>query len=339
MSEIQEEWACERPRKKISTPYNLAEKISWIKNNLFGPSQKFKKSTRFIPQSTNLNDISPKFKLGFVGDIMKMGKRNLEFEEGVIQFFKDVDYLIGNFEGTISNAKKVFMAQEHNERIISSLKTLFPPEKTILTNANNHSGDFGWTEFNKSYDILKNNGFMVIGRRDEPTILLEDQINIVNVTNWSNQPCLYIPTFNDIDKYFNAEAKFNILSPHWGYESQLYPNPKQIKLGKKLLEIWDLIHGHHTHCPQPITSYEINNLNKLLAFSLGDFCIGLKMKKYRYGIIFKTEIGPGHDDDKWRVGKVEWRFVFTNHINKQKSVIELSNNCKYFEKRKSEFLV
>ncbi|MHA1379040.1 MAG: CapA family protein [Candidatus Helarchaeota archaeon] len=336
MSRIQEEWAFESPRKKISTPYSFTEKLSWIKNNLFGPSKKFRNLTKFIPQSTILNNVSPKFKLGFVGDIMKMGKRDLEIGNEIKQFFKDIDYLIGNFEGTITNAKKVFMAQEHNERIISTLKTLFPPEKTILTNANNHSGDFGWLEFNKSYEMLKNNGFITIGRRDEPSVLLADKINIVNVTNWSNQPCQYVAKFDEAENYYNSEAEFNILSSHWGYESQLYPNPKQIKLGKQLLKSWDLIHGHHSHVPQPITAYEINNSKKLIAYSLGDFCIGLKMKKYRCGIIFKAEIGPDLSNN-WEVGKLDWRFVFVNHIDKEMTRIELTNECKFFENKMNGF--
>ena len=119
MNDIQEDWACETKRKKFSTPYNMKEKLGWIKNNLFGPSKKFRKLIDFIPQIYKLNKVSPKISLIFIGDIMKMGKRRLEFDLDLINFFKNADYLIGNFEGTISEGKGVFMAQKHSKNIIN----------------------------------------------------------------------------------------------------------------------------------------------------------------------------------------------------------------------------
>jgi hypothetical protein len=326
---INEDWARDTPSKKISTPYNFKEKLSWLKNNILGPSRKFKKLTDFIPQNIELNEITTEIKLGFIGDIMKMGKKSLEFDPELKNFIADVDYLVGNFEGTISEGKKVFMAQEHNKGIIEDLKDLFPPEKMVLTNANNHSGDFGWTEFNKSYEMLKDNDFIVIGRKDEPSIVLDDIINLTTISKWSNQPCLYIPTFDDIIKSLRPDMKFNILYPHWGYEMQLYPNPDQIENAKNLLEHWDMIIGHHSHCPQPITEYETPDNNKLLAYSLGDFCINVKLNKYRHGIITKVDIGKDKKGN-WKTGNVEWKFTYVNQLDKETTKIELREDCKFF---------
>lgn len=328
--DAQAEWAREVPRKMISIPYNFCETLAWIKHNLFGPSSKYKELTQFIPQSTTLNEISPKLKLGFLGDIMQMKGRKLEFGGDLKQFFADVDYLVGNFEGVITSSKGFLMASIHSEEVLTALESLFAPEKTILTNANNHTCDFGWKEFNKSYQLQKDHGFLVIGRKDEPAILLDTQVNVVNVTKWSNQPCTHIAEFDDIEVAFNADAAFNILSLHWGYEMQLYPNPDQINKGKDFLEKWDMIVGHHSHCPQVITSYEVNNSKKLLAYSLGDFCTHLKIGKYLYGIVIKGEIGP-NSEGKWQVGRVEWRFSTVNHVDDVTTKIELADSCKYFE--------
>ncbi|MHC1592333.1 MAG: CapA family protein [Candidatus Helarchaeales archaeon] len=327
--EIQEEWAKERPRKKISTPYNLREKISWIKNNIFGPSRKYKELTPFIPQETVLNKITPKYKLGFIGDIMRIGPAKLSFARELKDFFKDVDFLIGNFEGTISTAKKVFMAQDHHPKILDSLSNLFPPEKTLLSCANNHSGDFGWTEFNKSYQMLKDHGFMVSGRRDEPAILLNDDLNVASLTLWSNQPCEYVAMFRDLERAFNHDAQFNVLYPHWGYEMQLYPTPKQIDCAKKLLQTWDMIVGHHSHCPQPVTAPEINSSRRLLAYSLGDFTFKANWKRYKHGIVIKVEIGPV-SDGTWHAGMLNWKFSFIKTIERGKYEIILEDNCDLF---------
>ncbi|MEX2689032.1 MAG: CapA family protein [Candidatus Njordarchaeum guaymaensis] len=314
-------------RRWFSTPYNFREKLAWIKNNLFGPSKKYKELTEFIPKSLELNPISTQVKLGFIGDIMPMKRKILQFDESLREFINDVDYLVGNFEGIITNSKKrVFMAQIHSEQILLDLKKLFPPEKTILACANNHSADFGFQEFKKSYQLLKDHGFLIIGTKDEPKILLKDSVNLANITYWSNHPCSFLADFENVDKYFDPNAKFNILYQHWGYELQLYPNPAQIKLGKKLLEKWDMIVGHHSHCPQPIARYG----NKIIAYSLGDFCIGKNLRKYSYGMIVKAEIGP---DNKgiWRVGKIEWRFTKIEHINRHISEVRIVNQCKFFD--------
>ncbi len=324
------DWAHDKPRKKISFPYTVTEILSWLKNNTIGPSHKFKDLTDFIPQKSIRNPITPKVKLGFFGDFMRMKEKDLLIGENVIGFFQDVDFLIGNFEGTISDAKRVFMAQEHTEKIIPVLENLFKPSNFVLACANNHSGDFGWTEFNKSYQMLKDRGFLVIGRRDEPAILLNDQVNVVCCTTWSNQPCDYIPYLKDVEADVNSAAVFNVLFPHWGYEEQLYPNPRHIERGKQLLDKWDLIIGHHSHCPQPITTYDINGTNKVLAYSLGDFCTHLNLKKYRHGMVVKVDLGPG-SDGIWRIGEVEWKFSWVHKIDKKSSEIQLRDTCKYFK--------
>ncbi|MDD1777540.1 MAG: CapA family protein [Candidatus Helarchaeota archaeon] len=327
------DWAKEIPRKKLSTPYNLTEKLSWLKNNLVGPSKKFKNLTSFIPQKSTLNEITPKCRLGFLGDIMKMNNKDLQIDPAIKSFFQDVDFLVGNFEGTISKAKKVFMVQEHTEGILSSLETLFPPSKFALSCANNHSGDFGWSEFNKSYQILKNHGFIVFGRRDEPSILLNDSVNITNCTAWSNQPNTpYVGYLDQATAFFNPKVECNILYPHWGYEMQLYPNPKQIELGKDLLKQWALIVGHHSHVPQPITSYEMNHSNQLLAYGLGDFSTGLGLKKYQNGIVVKLDLGSSKTG-QWEVGTVEWKFTRVHEIDKNHMEVKLEDECDYFKKR------
>ncbi|MBY8991686.1 MAG: hypothetical protein KGD58_13135 [Candidatus Lokiarchaeota archaeon] len=42
-----------------------------------------------------------KYRIGFVGDIMKMGDYNLLFEKRIKKFFSDTDFILGNLEGII----------------------------------------------------------------------------------------------------------------------------------------------------------------------------------------------------------------------------------------------
>lgn len=326
----QPEWAREVPRKALSTPYTMSEKAEWIKNVLFGPSTKHKELSQFVPQTTTLNHITPKLTLGFFGDVMQMKDRELRFGDELKLFFKEADYLVGNFEGVISSAEGVLMASTHSEKVLLALKNLYPPEKTVLTNANNHSCDFGWAEFENSYQMQKDHGFLVIGRKDQPSIVLNGEVNIANVTQWVNQPCNHVAKFEDIDAAYNKDVAFNILSPHWGYEQQLYPNPEQIQKGQGLLEQWDMIVGHHSHCPQVVSAYETKAAKKLVAYSLGDFCTHLKIKKFAYGIVVRAQVGPDAKGT-WKVGKVDWRCTKVNHIDDRTTMIDVVGECGFFD--------
>jgi len=332
---IEADWARDLPRKRVPIPYDFRETLAWIKNNLFGPSTKYEELTEFIPQSVTLNEITPETTLGFFGDMMQMKGKNLHFSNDLRQFFADADYLIGNFEGTITSTEGVLMASVHTEAVVKSLKRLFPPERTVLTNANNHTCDFGWGEFNKSYQLQREHGFLVIGRKDEPSILLDGHINVANVTQWSNQPCTYLAEFDDIDAAHDP-AVFNVLSPHWGYEMQMYPNPAQIEEGKNLLENWDMIIGHHTHAPQVVTAYQTNGTRRLLAYSLGDFCTYLRNAKYRHGIVVRAEIGPDTDGN-WKVGRVEWRCSIVDQVDEETTRVRLADGCELFELPESAY--
>jgi hypothetical protein len=217
----------------------------------------------------------------------------------------------------------------HREEVLAALKRLFPPERTVLTNANNHTCDFGWAEFKKSYQLQKRHGFRVIGRKDEPSILLDGRINVANVTQWSNQPCTYLAEFTDIEEAYDPAA-FNVLSPHWGYEMQIYPGPEQIAEGKSLLGSWDMIVGHHSHAPQVITAYETDDGRRLLAYSLGDFGTYLGIDKYRHGIVVKTEVGPDSEGN-WKVGRVEWRCSIIDQVDEKTTRTRLADRCELIE--------
>lgn len=59
-----------------------------------------------------------------------------------------------------------------------------------------------------------------------------------------------------------------IVSLHWGFQFDLYPEPEQIELSRKIIDRGALIvHGHHTHVVQGLERYR----NGLTLFSLGNF--------------------------------------------------------------------
>jgi hypothetical protein len=328
------EWAKETKRwKVVPRPYPFKESVVFLKNWVLGPSKKYRGSAEFIPKASQVNEITPKIKLGFIGDIMKMAKNKLIIDSSIKEFFKNIDYLIGNFEGIItSNYKRGAVgSQILAESDLEAIKEILPPEKILLSYSNNHAGDFGWEEFQKSYQIVKNHGFMVIGRRDEPTILLDNKVNIGVASFLSDQRCSFISDKEELTNYYDDNAKFNILYPHWGFELQYYPWPNQVKLAKKLLDSWDLILGHHAHTPQPVSLYPSKQGNKVVAYSLGNFCYGLKWKKYHHnGLIAKAEIGP-NKENVWQTGKFNWEFIQVFFEKQKQARVTTIKDYKHFK--------
>lgn len=303
-------WDSNEPTRYFSQPYSFLEGLEWTYHVLINPPRSHCPIEEFVPDNSLINTITPRIRLGFIGDIMILDGIDLRIGEDIRTFFSDADFLVGNFEGTIvtGHHKHVFMAQAHTEEILNVLANLYPPERTILSCANNHSGDYGWRDFCSSYQLIQDYGFFTMGRRDEPSIVIDGKVNIASCTSWSNQKCKFVATTDEADRYFIDDAAFNILYPHWGYEMQLTPRHQQVQQGRELLSKWDMIIGHHSHCPQPILLHEYNRRQKLMAYSLGNFCSSRATENRQIGIALKVELGPDKSGI-WAVGKVQWEFI------------------------------
>ncbi len=245
-----------------------------------------------------LNEISrTKFTIGFVGDIMMMKKFKLKFHQGVINFFSDVDLVVGNLEGIISKDKPPLTKQSHDYIILTRLqKMLTGCTRMLLCLTNNHSADFGNKPFNKSLHRIQNRRrFDTFGRSDISNIVIQKKnINISCATEWSNQKKWnFMSNYEDINDRIGIRPThlanhFNILYPHWGFENEKYVR-KRIQLDAKALltgleqkyslyqnftrellaeriqpdpdKKWDLIFGHHPHVRQPIMEVEDTFIN------------------------------------------------------------------------------
>lgn len=318
-------WNHEKPTTYFSQPYGILGGLEWIYHVLVNPPKKPLPPSEFIPAASVMHAITPKLRLGFIGDLMMTPGMDLLIREEIKGFFSDVDYLVGNFEGTLvaGPGKRVFMAQVHEETLLDSLADLFPPGRTILSCANNHSGDFGWKGFSASYRRIEDRGFITMGRRDEGAVLIGGKVNIAACTRWSNQKCDFVAVTEEAGKYFSGQAEFNILYPHWGYEMQLRPKPHQVREAETLLRTWDMMIGHHSHCPQPIVAVEGGRQKKLLAYSLGNFCSPPDGGKVPIGMILKVELGPD-ETGRWAAGRVDWQPLTARNLGRRGVEIAIS---------------
>ena len=296
----------------VATPYNACETAGWLIRNVTGPGRKNAGLVKCIPNDYVFNKgIECKYRIIAVGDIMPMNGRRLSIGKKLSEFVSDGDCLIGNLAGTITGAKRKrwppALDQRHGTQIIDALSDFFPPKKTYLSVANNHAGDFGKEAFLKSTEALKMRGFGIFGWNEHPCAIINEELRIITGTMWSNRSCDYVFTLDEAEQHIKSEA-FNLLYPHFGFELERYPRPDTVKLARGLIQKFDAIVGGHPHCPQPVTRETVSGFARLLAYSLGDFCCGLKMKKYQYGVVLKIEAGQDKSGN-WVVGKSQWRLT------------------------------
>ncbi|MFX1600750.1 MAG: CapA family protein [Promethearchaeota archaeon] len=312
----------------LGSPYSLRENFGWFKRFICGPNTNNYGNVEYISKSTVLNRITPKYTISFIGDIMDMNLRDLIIGERVKSFVKGSDFLIGNFEATLTSEKKKFNGKRHKTQIMDALESLFTPKKTYLSTANNHSGDFGKKSFYHSVNQLKKRGFNVFGTEKTPFLDISNDLRVIGGTQWSNYPCDYLIRLEESTRYLK-EGSFNLLFPHWGYEMELYPRIKIIKQGMELLSKFNALVGHHSHCPQPVSFFPIDNDNKLIAYSLGDFCDGKELEMHSYGIVIKAEIGMDAYGN-WQVGKCDWTFLKTRTLSKTEFIVDTAENFSDF---------
>ncbi|MFW9971057.1 MAG: CapA family protein, partial [Candidatus Odinarchaeota archaeon] len=317
-----------RIKNLLGSPYSLKENIGWFKRYVCGPSMNNHGNVQYISKSSVLNKITPKYTISFIGDIMDLNLRNLRISESVKKFVKGSDFLIGNFEAILTSDKKLINGKRHKPQIMRALENLFNPRKTFLSTANNHSGDYGEKSFQDSVKYLEKKGFNIFGTKKTPFLDLTHNLRVIGSTKWSNCHCDYLTKLEDATRYLKEDS-FNLLFPHWGYEMELYPRTGTIGQGMKLLKKFDAIIGHHSHCPQPVSYIPIGSHNKLIAYSLGDFCDGKKFEMHRYGIIIKIEIGTDVNG-KWQVGKCAWNFLKTHSLSETEFIVEIVENFSNF---------
>ncbi|MGH7517936.1 MAG: CapA family protein [Gemmatimonadales bacterium] len=297
-----------RPRTGwFSQPYSLSEAAAWLAHNVLGHSSAGRDLTSWIAPGTEANPIWPALTLAFIGDILPLHGVRFSIADEIRSFVRDADVLVGNFEGTLIDGRPppVFLGQAHDEDVLDLLAELAPPERTVLTCANNHAADYGWDRFTRSCERLEAHGFTVAGRADRPAVTIGGRVVLASATAWSNRPCSWVASLANMGEDVAAGPGFRILCPHWGYELHRYPDRRQILEARRLIAGWDMIVGHHSHCPQPVTLFPAAGGRRVVAYSLGNFVFGLKLRHHRHGLVLKVRIGP-RTDGRWAVGRIEW---------------------------------
>lgn len=249
--------------------------------------------------------------------------------------FKDKTVAVGNLETTLTGKQPytgypMFNSPEH---LATDLKEL---GFDIMTTANNHALDRGYSGIVSTLDYLDNAGIAHTGtsrsKEEQDTILFKDLNGIKTAflaftygTNGNSIPtgkeyCINITNKDSIkqkiDKAKEEGAEAIVVSMHWGVEYQTKQNAEQEDLAEFLIKNdVNVILGCHPHVLEPlkmkkVTMEDGTEKEALVIYSMGNFFSAQVYPNTRDTIILKVQIRKNGETGKVTVDKATYTPVY-----------------------------
>ena len=202
--------------------------------------------------------------------------------------FLEADFNLANLEAPffqLEEARKSkFIIPAHK---IQNINFLSQNNISIVSLANNHIFDYGYTSYVKTQDLLKKNNIRYFGgganlaSARQPLIVTMKGVQIgflgyswsfiesidARMNGFGVAPLRSKVILEDIQT-LRSQCDLVIVSVHWGFCNEIYPIPYQKKLAQQCIDHGaDIIVGQHPHVLQ---GYECYN-NKFIFYSLGNF--------------------------------------------------------------------
>lgn len=296
-------------------------------------SQNFKDA---YDDETGIYDFSPMFKY-------------------VNKYYDNATVAVGNLEATLAGPEKgysgypTFNTPEH---LAIDLKEL---GLDIMTTANNHTLDIGYTGLESSLNYLDEAGLEHTGsarsQEEQDKILFKDLNGIktaflaftygtngipvpkgkeycVNVfadwkSDWSSYTINYDFMKSKIDQAKAEGAEAIVVSMHWGVEYQTKENAEQDKIADFLIaNDVNVILGCHPHVPQPmqmrtVTADDGTQKTGFVIFSMGNFFSAQTFDNTRNTLILNVKIRKNAETGKITVDQATYAplYVYDNGLN------------------------
>jgi poly-gamma-glutamate capsule biosynthesis protein CapA/YwtB (metallophosphatase superfamily) len=282
--------------------------------------------------------------LAFVGDLMLVGSLAPRIEKGWDPFEKvrpllqKADLCIGNLEGMPASGGAPTPHKSAAELKSGTHYVLKGPPKAarllheagfdLLTCANNHAMDYGWTAANECLSYLNRFGMCWCGvgktlkHANKPAFLHAGDLKFAFLSylafrSWKGiRACTpagdtvpgvsYLPPADTsvpnatAKKWLKADihnarqqADFVVVCFHWGMEGETQPNEYQRALARTSIQYGaSAVIGHHPHVLQPVEAYQ----KCPIAYSLGNFvasrCAGKLGESMILYLTFQKESTP-----------------------------------------------
>ena len=273
---------------------------------------------------------------------------------------QSADLTIGNLETTFAGS----------ERGYSSYPTFNTPDALavnlraigfdVLSTANNHSLDKGFSGLSRTLDVLDENGISHMGtyasEEDSNEILVKDvngvKIAMLSYTYGTNgipvpsgkEFCINLidkdKIKSDLDKAKALEVDLITVNMHWGAEYRLKPTTEQENLADFLFKNGvDLIFGSHPHVLEPmekrtITLEDGTEKEVFLIYSLGNFVSGQTKEYTNLSVILDLEITK-RAEGNITIDKVEYTPIYvdmrSSSADERFKILDIKESIKAYE--------
>ena len=357
---------------------NFTGNTKSAKNNYQNSSQNTIKNDNTVSNDKDLpsNDIT--FTLATTGDIMchntnfldayNSSTKSYDFSyyfTDIKQYIEEADITVGNLETTLSGAKRGYSGYPTFNTPEILAKNLKDAGFDVVSTANNHCIDKGYTGIESTIDFLDAAGLAHTGtfksKKDQETILVKDvkgvKIAFLSFTYGTNGiPIPKDKTYavNLIDKKLIKSQKKNkkkeepdliCVSMHWGIEYQTKANKEQESLADYLFENGvDVILGNHSHVPQQMGKRKIKlddgtTKDGFVIYSLGNFMANQNKQYTNDSAILKLEITKHKENGKITIDKATYTptYMYKNPSKSKKKfkILDINTEIKKYESRES----
>jgi len=208
--------------------------------------------------------------------------RPLLVSEDVRSLFQSADLVIGNLETPVGDDRVTAHHFQISEKTLASVLDALgiAPKQLVLSIANNHIGDLGAVGVRTTLNALSTSGITPIGAGPSgrsPVVRVAAgrmSVDLVAWSDWINRPLpsggTAIASRDEallcLKARGSSSADVTVAYPHWGYEFQHGPRPRDREVAAELARNGvHLVVGHHPHVIQPA---EVQGTS-LCVYSLG----------------------------------------------------------------------
>ncbi len=196
----------------------------------------------------------------------------------------------------------------------------------LVVTANNHAFDRGYRGAMRTLEVLKDTGLDTLGtygsQEESNTFLIKDikgiKVGYLAYSYGTNgipipQDKSYCFNLLDRDKilsdlgWLRPQVDVLILVLHWGTEYMHQPEPEQVDMAYEFLNAGaDVILGSHPHVIQPLEVIEIDQQEKLVVYSMGNFISHQHGVERNSGIILTMKFSKDFDAGRTRLTRVSY---------------------------------
>jgi len=285
----------------------------------YGCSELSSRNSSLLTQKSDVNYDT--VSIAIVGDLMchsqqfNLAKKDTGYDFNptfapVKKYLESADFTFGNLETVTAGSALNYTGYPMFNTPVQYLDALKEAGFDVLTTANNHSLDRGFTGIEKTISELDHRGILHTGTarsltdRNSPLILSKNKTKLGVLaytygTNGIKIPdgkgfCVnLIDTLqikNDIEKSKKSGADVVMVFVHWGNEYQRFASDSQKMLANYIHKNGALlVFGSHPHVLQPVNTTS-DFVSGFTIFSMGNFVSAQRKQYTDCGIIVKMKL-------------------------------------------------